>query len=140
VNYTEQEYLDFREELVTRFPVMFSGRYGGFSIDQGWWPILSDLCEKISGYLDENPQVSPVIVVQVKEKYGGLRFYYDGGDTIVDDLVRAAEEATVRTCEVCGKPGEIQSIGGWLKCLCDEHFQLRMEERRQRRMVVTNGQ
>lgn len=71
--------------------------------------------------------VEHVTVAQIKEKFGGLRFYYDGGDEQVSGMVRMAEAWAGRTCEECGKPGK-QRGGGWIQTLCDEH-----EEERQRK-------
>ena len=67
------------------------------------------------------PEACPqVVAIQVKEKFGTLRFYYDGGDTKIDGMVRMAESMSGCTCEVCGSPGEIRG-GSWLRCLCDAH-------------------
>jgi hypothetical protein len=67
-------------------------------------------------------------VRQIKEKFGGLRFYYDGGDGTVDGMVRMAESWAAHSCEECGKLGKSRS-GGWIKTLCNEH-----EEQRQARI------
>ena len=70
-------------------------------------------------------------MAQIKEKFGGLRFYYDGGDAVVDGMVRMAESWAARSCEKCGKPGERRG-GGWIRTLCDEHeaeYQQRQRER-----------
>ncbi len=61
-----------------------------------------------------------VVVDQVKEKFGTLRFYYHGGDDYVDGVVRMAEAMTTVTCETCGNAGKTRS-GGWVRTLCDEH-------------------
>jgi hypothetical protein len=63
---------------------------------------------------------SQVIVNQVKEKFGTLRFYYTGGDDYVDGVVRMGEEMTAVTCEDCGAPGRGRH-GGWIRTLCDVH-------------------
>jgi hypothetical protein len=64
--------------------------------------------------------VKQVVAIQVKEKFGGLRFYYVGGDKIVDGMVRMAESWADNTCEVCGNPGKPRK-GGWIRTLCNEH-------------------
>jgi hypothetical protein len=66
---------------------------------------------------DECPQV---IAVQVKEKFGTLRFYYDGGDNYVRGLVSMAEWASAHTCETCGERGKIRGTG-WVYVSCNEH-------------------
>jgi hypothetical protein len=68
-------------------------------------------------------------VAQIKEKFGGLRFYYDGGDDVINGMVRMAEAWAGHTCEECGAPGTSRD-GGWIKTLCDTHHNLR-ESRKQ---------
>jgi len=62
-------------------------------------------------------------VHQVKEKFGGLRFYVGGVPSAVADevydTIDDAEAESLRTCESCGKSGEPRG-GGWIKTLCDE--------------------
>lgn len=61
-----------------------------------------------------------VVAAQVKEKFGTLRFYYDGGDDTIDGMARMAESMSGVTCEECGKPGT-RTGGGWIKTACTEH-------------------
>lgn len=63
---------------------------------------------------------SQVVATQVKEKYGTLRFYYNGGDEYIDGVVAMAESMSARTCETCGAPGELRGLG-WVYTACDEH-------------------
>jgi len=57
-------------------------------------------------------------VVQVKEKYGTLRFYCPATPTI-DKYIRLAERLSAVTCEDCGKPGQANE-SGWISTLCGE--------------------
>lgn len=141
-----EKYDAFANKMEERFPEMFAEPYGGFCIGEGWWPIVEALCIQIDSYtkwrnktrealLKDNPHdheipdaVPQVVVQQIKEKFGGMRFYYDGGDLHVGGMVRMAESWAGHSCETCGKPG-MQRSGGWIKTLCDEH-----EEERQTRM------
>lgn len=66
------------------------------------------------------PSCEQVTAVQVKEKFGSLRFYYSGGDNIVKGMVRMAEAMSEVTCEECGAPGELRN-GRWIRTLCDTH-------------------
>lgn len=66
------------------------------------------------------PHVNRVVVDQVKEKFGGLRFYYHGGDEAVSGMVRMAESWAASTCETCGETGTLRP-GGWIRTLCDKH-------------------
>ena len=125
--YTEEQYDEFSKKMEEKFPKMFEGKYGGFAVGPGWWPILESLCANIQNHIDwwnknrqDRPVVEQVVVEQIKEKFGGLRFYYQGGDDTVHGMVRMAESWADKHCEECGKPGTRRS-GGWLKTLCDEH-------------------
>ena len=119
-----KEYDEFAKRMEEEYPQMFVGAYGGFAIGKGWWPIIEVLCSNIQQHLDwanRNDQVVPqVVVAQIKEKFGGLRFYYDGGDDQVHGMVRIAEAWANRTCETCGERGK-QRGGGWIRTLCDTH-------------------
>jgi hypothetical protein len=67
------------------------------------------------------PEACPqVVAIQVKEKFGTLRFYYSGGDDVVSGIERMAESMSAVTCETCGAPGVTRS-GGWIQTLCDTH-------------------
>lgn len=77
------------------------------------------------GEYKEVPEIpSQVVAVQVKEKFGGLRFYTDGGDEQTYAMIRMAESMAVRTCEDCGNPGTTR-YGGWHRTLCDKHAEER---------------
>lgn len=69
--------------------------------------------------------VRQVVATQVKEKYGTLRFYYDGGDDTVDAMVQFAESFSGKICEICGDPAEVRGEGGggWVATRCALHAQ-----------------
>jgi len=71
-------------------------------------------------FREVRPVVEQVVVSQVKEKFGGLRFYYDGGNDNIRGMVGMAESLSAITCEECGAPGD-QRHDGWIRTLCDEH-------------------
>lgn len=128
--YDEDRYEEFAKRLETSYPKMFKDPYGGFAVGPGWWPIIETLCHQIHHHVEwrqnqlekyQRGEGCPdVTVTQIKEKFGGLRFYYDGGDDTVDGMVRMAESWAARTCEECGAPGKSRS-GGWVRTLCDKH-------------------
>lgn len=126
-----KEYDDFAKRMEEKFPAMFTGAYGGFAVGKGWWHIIETLCANIQSHIDwanRKEQVVPqVVVAQVKEKFGGLRFYYDGGDDNVHGMVRLAEAWADSSCETCGDKGKHRS-GGWIRTLCDVHELDRQEK------------
>ncbi len=143
-----ESYDQFSDYMIGQYPDMFK-RYGGFDIGKGWYPIVDSLCNRIHHHvkwvndrrerlLKENPhdlnipnEIAPVVVDQVKEKFGGLRFYYTGGDDVVDGMVRMAESWAAQACEECGKPAHIRSEG-WIRTLCDEHEEIRQQQMKER--------
>jgi hypothetical protein len=133
--YTEQQYEEFSKRMETSFPKMFVGKYGGFAVGAGWWPIIESLCANIQQHIEfanrESKVCPQVIVEQVKEKFGGLRFYYSGGDEQIHGMVRMAEAWAGRSCEECGAPGLLRQ-GGWIRTLCDTHEAERQEQMKKR--------
>ena len=68
-----------------------------------------------------------VCISQVKEKFGGLRFYVTkvGRPSVpreVFDVIDSAEEQSLTTCEACGHSGRVREEQGWFKTLCDNCF------------------
>lgn len=136
--YTEQDYEAFAKKMEEKYPKMFSHPYGGFAVGVGWWPVIERLCANIQSHIDwwntnrkERPVVEQVVVEQIKEKFGGLRFYYQGGDDYIRGLVTMAEAWADSSCEECGKPGTRRS-GGWIRTLCDEHEAERQQKMKER--------
>lgn len=70
------------------------------------------------GYVKVTPP--RVSVAQIKQKFGELRFYYDGGDDKVEGAVNFAENLCSKTCEETGKPGQLCVNRGWYRVLCEE--------------------
>lgn len=97
----------------------------GASVDcgEGWWPIIAQLDRHIAAI------ESAYEVHQIKEKFGGLRFYYAGGtgnDARIDELIAQAERVAAQTCELCGAPGRARGIG-LIRTVCDEHAEGRLD-------------
>jgi hypothetical protein len=63
-------------------------------------------------------------VLQVKEKFGGLRIHVKHANDAIRERIEVAQEEAYRTCEVCGQPGRLRE-GNWIKTLCDEHASVR---------------
>lgn len=80
-----------------------------------------------TAYYGHENGIAPEIL-QVKEKFGGLRFYTSGSNDFFNGMVAMAEAASYRICEQCGKPGKPRS-GGWILTLCDDCEKARGERR-----------
>jgi len=69
--------------------------------------------------MDEEASKVPV-ASQVKEKFGGLRFYVQAATDKHYQYISFAESMSHRTCEQCGAPGKTYT-DGWHRTLCDIH-------------------
>lgn len=119
---TENQYEEFVDKLHTNFPKLFSKQYGGIAVGTGWWPMLETLCKVIQSHVDQSKGECPQVVIeQIKEKFGSLRFYYQGGDEFIHGAVWLAESMSGTLCEECGAPGK-RTQGGWVRTLCDFHL------------------
>jgi len=88
------------------------------TFNQPWFKLnhkLNRLAGKYASYDRIHPPA--VKIDQIKEKFGGLRFYYSGGDKEVAGMVNFAEYLCNKTCEVSGERGELHIRGSWLKTL-----------------------
>jgi len=86
-------------------------------VGPGW----ASLIDEIYDILPED-----VCVTQVKEKFGGLRFYVGSASSEIFDFIDKIEAKSLTICEQCGEPGEARR-GGWIKTLCDAHERERQD-------------
>ena len=118
-------------KLVQEFPTHFRDYNGnpletcmafGCEHQDGWFQLFYDLNKRIAYYLEHiNPSVKPDFYwSQIKEKFGTARWYYNGGDDIISDLISYYEGITAYTCETCGEPGKLRGKG-WYYTSCNEH-------------------
>jgi hypothetical protein len=102
------------------FPKDFSGEATfGFECNDGW----ADVIEATLWLVQQRAKVSAldVKVTQVKEKFGQLRIYHRGGDESIGAVFDIAELVSGCVCEMCGMPGGVISIEGWLQARCGQH-------------------
>lgn len=110
--------------LRARYPAWFSD--ADVSIQDGWAEIVVTSFDELAAALTPGASFS---VVQVKEKFAGLRVYWTRGIdpnalpvnvSTVQTLIAAAGERARVTCQRCGRPGAFRNIGGWGATLCDD--------------------
>jgi hypothetical protein len=136
------------KQLKARFPYMFDGENIGFSFARGWFPLFCKLCEDIDTLLGEYKR--GFHWVQVKEKFGYARFYWEMPDypkrlrisvvtetgvaeygpshaegslaEQIEALVREATAATRTRCIVCGEAATLdQSDSSYVLVVCKGH-------------------
>ena len=121
---------DWRIELMQANPGLFHGPIGrleaaeGYpNCEEGWRDLLERACARIEAALVEGGTLK---VLQIKEKFGTLRFYWCGdmSDTAkakVEEAIALAVARSACTCEICGAEGRLYNRDRWLATACPEH-------------------
>jgi len=107
--------------LVAKFDSKY---YQSIDVDEGWYQIVVD-CDKELSAID--PQYT---ILQIKQKFGGLRYYFQPSSSEYNDelwekmnaVVHTYEDIAWVTCEATGKPGVLmKSKSGWYRTLNPEY-------------------
>lgn len=107
---------DKMEELRDKYSEMFDGYLQGREIEcgDGWYDLISNTLEELKS-LNQN-----VKIIQIKEKFGLLRMYVDGGSK-AGKIVFDAERRSAAICERCGEPGVTSNNkNSWVRTLCEK--------------------
>lgn len=133
-------------DLLDKYPEIFPERFiikqtfgendryeykiGAFECRDGWAQIIDDSLASLASW-NPNP-LRYMEVTQIKEKFGGLRFYYKLKDDTPEDkkeyyhglyhgIMNMAEHRSYTTCEECGAPGNRETTRGYVNTRCDLH-------------------
>lgn len=97
----------------------------GIECGDGWFALidrLSRACEnEIATLVAQGvPKEGWPRIAQIKEKFGGLRFYVRGplSEDLRAQILQAENIESLCTCECCGAPGRPRE-GPWLRSYCD---------------------
>ena len=96
------KYLDesYREYVYKKFETCFD-----YSPVDTWNIVIADLIIIMKKREEWNTEVN-YQVRQVKNKFGGLRFYLDNEDDFIRGAVKLAEAQCSKLCNTCGSYGE----------------------------------
>jgi hypothetical protein len=103
-------------------PGITSYRWFPVQCDDGWFDLLFRLCTKLNDHIKTFPENirKEIVITQIKEKYGTLRFHLSHYDPVVDKIIEDAEIESASICEVCGKAGRLRGKS-WVYTACDAH-------------------
>ena len=110
---------------MSEFPRLFRGEPPRIPswVLPGWQPLMKRLLTSIDTVLTD-AEAQKFRVIQVKEKWGTLSFYFQSPDRVRDQintLVERASQESATPCMQCGKPAAIADNGGWKAVLCADH-------------------
>ena len=141
---TTYPFMARNEDMAKQFNNMY--QQFGCEIDDGWFSLLNSLCEEIMQVYHNHACQPNIVVDQVKEKYGTLRFYYhfrsrqDNAHTPhtladlnfklstnnismhkeIANIIRKRENESLTVCEKCGARGVLRTEQLWIYVLCDD--------------------
>ena len=111
----------FPEQIQKRID---AGMGCGSGIGEGWMELVTQLDKDVA-------QLDPDYVIdQVKEKFGGLRYYITISEGVdqetrekIWNTIHEAEEKSFDICDICGEAGKRVNVGGagWIATRCEQH-------------------
>ena len=116
------------DEIVNRYPELFGTApfdpmetliCFGLEVGEGWLKILDETFKKISDIVKKR-NLEEFRIIQVKEKYAGLRIYCSWCEEDIEEIIAEAEKICEKTCEQCGSPEGIFSNDGWCIVQCQK--------------------
>ncbi len=127
--------IQLEKQLADKFPFMAHGGEPCFcAVGDGWYSVLEGLCAEIVTIYEKANTPPDIEIVQIKEKYGTLRFYCifkknkkPTGETIqlhneVLSIIHRWEDKSATICEECGSEGKLRTDLSWFSTLCDECY------------------
>ena len=137
------------QHFIKKYPKIFVDMYGpmektcmhwGIETADGWFFLLDSLCGQLQSYIEQTNEfrkkeniklgkfsrqrkdiIPQLVAHQIKEKFGSLRFYYEGGDEYCSGAIDMAETLSHCICENCGKMNySVVQTKGWIQHLCVE--------------------
>lgn len=118
-----KKYPEFFDYLKEDKSGMIMPMHFGIECDKGWYWLIENLMSTIYQYCKNNDKKIPDIL-QIKEKFGGLRFYIQGGNELIDGMIWYAEHLSYHICEKCGSTTQVgQTQKGWIYTICKDCYE-----------------
>lgn len=140
---------ELEQKLFNKYPEIFRQKdlsmketcmCWGIECGDGWYNLIDMLCSILQFNTDKNnyPQVE---AIQVKEKFGGLRFYYNilakEDDKYyerhcgsIEGTISFVEYLSEKVCERCGSNKNVEATKGWISHLCEDCMKKFLEKKR----------
>lgn len=128
---------EFQSKLLERFPWAeardHDGNGKGYLVPcwcgDGWFQIIWNMLEELEQFCKTRVFPLNLQLLEIKEKYGGMRVDFGCGDTssaILDrvyEIIEKYENLAEDTCESCGDKGKVYEVNGWLSAYCQNCYE-----------------
>lgn len=109
--------IELQNYLKKKFPLLYPDNFV-FECNDGWFRIILWLSRYLEMYITQqnemsqkNPQyyqpVKQVVARQIKQKFGTLRYYYEGGDKHIESIIQYTEFISGYICEETGNTKDV---------------------------------
>ena len=131
------------KELVEKYPFLIirTDWYTGkplsedeINYEHTWWDDIPEgwakafgiqMCDELLEILKEGNCLNDYRIVQIKEKYGGLRWYDNGIPLEIREKyytwLKKYEDLSFETCIMCGEPAT-HKTRGWINYVCESCY------------------
>ena len=88
---------------------------------EGWYKAFGkEFTKELIDKLEKENYFDDFEIIQIKEKYGGLRIYIGSAPESIHQLIDKYEDLSFHYCQICGKQGKLYD-NGWMMTLCPSH-------------------
>lgn len=131
---TERRNKSRNKKLIKEFPFLLPrNRWTGKASDDydysyteldempdGWRKAFGEqMCQEIKEALIKHNYLDKYRIMQIKEKYGSLRWYDNGAPKEVSRIISKYEDLSMCYCYRCGKPTKYMTEG-WIEYFCED--------------------
>ncbi len=99
-------------------------------VPRGWRKIVFSMCKELKRAIKELEHPEDYKIHQVKEKFGKLCWYTEGGNQNTRDIEQKYENLSTHICINCGKPAT-KTTAGWITYVCNDCYE-KIEKRKKK--------
>lgn len=92
------------------------------AMDDGWFRAFGmQMLDELKAQLKKEKMLYKYRIMQIKEKYGDLRWYDAGSSDEVFNIIQKYSDISYHTCITCGRPADYIT-SGYILPLCKKHI------------------
>lgn len=107
------------KRYLKKYPWFSNKRYSYYdTVPTGWMRSFGSILLKELDKAIKKYELNNYCILQIKEKYGSLRWYDHGGNNVTSEIVDKFENLSQNICLICGKPDVGYLKHGWIYPVC----------------------